>query len=192
MSEEIYEKLNAATAAVQEAEAAHKRQIEELMGPVLEALAEQGVRVFRVTGYTPSFNDGDACTHSTYWAFTLDGLVEEDGIEAFENLGFELSEETVAAYEEYNSINVPRSWQPGYTEEAEREASAKQEAAWDRVAETLGISFPPESAHSAIDKAIETVVAPFLTAAHDTNWVANYVYGEDGWDVTVGEYYCGW
>jgi hypothetical protein len=160
----------------EEAKVARKAAIE----PFLDALAASGeVSLIVVRGSTPGFNDGEPCEHSADMYVNIKSAVSEDLHD--NDLGFELPEELVEGL--------------------------KKESTWDRVARDYIVDHTAFAANVAlckehghvysepsadIMKALTAVIFDTAEEENDTNYFVTYVLKDGKFEVTTGEYDCGY
>jgi len=94
---DIMSKVDLAEKAIEAANLAHKKALEEAIEPALKYIAkEYGKELGLITliGYTPWFNDGEPCTHTSDVLYGYSGL-EDYGLEDRMGDWFEDEEEKI-------------------------------------------------------------------------------------------------
>lgn len=160
----------------EEAKAARKAAIE----PFLSALAESGeVSLIVVRGSTPSFNDGEPCEHSADMFVNIKAATEE---ELHDNdLGFELPEELV------DGLKRERTWN---REKRDYDVDATALAANIAICKEYGHVYGEPSAE--VMKALRAVIFDVAEEENVTNYFVTYVLKDGKFEVTTGEYDCGY
>jgi len=81
---EIMDKIAVTTKAIQDAKEAYSVALKEAVDPTLDHIAKNcgELDVITIIGYTPGFNDGEPCTHGSYWGFGW-GFLAGYGIEDY-------------------------------------------------------------------------------------------------------------
>jgi hypothetical protein len=101
-------KIEQSVKLMEEAEASYKKALEEAIAPGLDYIAKtygEQIQSIHIIAYTPVFNDGEPCEHSSDWGVGY-GWLENYGMEDLMKDWFEDEEERIE--ELMNAeINVP-------------------------------------------------------------------------------------
>jgi len=94
---DIMDKVAETTKAINDAKDAYSVALKEAVNPTLEHIAKEygnDIDIITIIGYTPGFNDGEPCTHSSDWGFGY-GYLEDFGLESYMEDWFEDDEEKI-------------------------------------------------------------------------------------------------
>ncbi|WP_065091460.1 hypothetical protein [Rhizobium leucaenae] len=160
----------------EEAKAARKAAIE----PFLEALAASGeVSLVVVRGHTPGFNDGEPCEHSAEMFVNIKKAKEEDVLDG--DFGIDLPEELVEGL--VDEVSYER---PSYKRIVNEGALAANIA----LCREHGHVYGEPSAE--ILKALNAVIFDTVEEENETNYYVTYVLTDGKFEVSTGEYDCGY
>ncbi|MEZ2132519.1 MULTISPECIES: hypothetical protein [unclassified Sinorhizobium] len=159
-----------------EAKAARAAAIE----PFLESLAATGeVSLIVVYGYTPGFNDGEPCVHSSSWHVNIEGAQDDDLFDL--DLDLDLPEEIT------KGLKPDRSWD-----------SAKSDYVTNVNARAENIALCRKHGHmflkpsDTIMKAISDVIYDTIEEEKGTNYYVTYTLKDGKFEKSEGYYYCGY
>lgn len=100
--ESIMNKIAETTKAIQAAKEAYSNALKEAVEPTLNHISKEygeQLNIITLIGYTPGFNDGEPCTHSSDWGvgygFLADHGLEDSMEEWFEDEEGEVQEELI-------------------------------------------------------------------------------------------------
>jgi len=94
---DIMNKIAETTKSIQMAKEAYTMALKEAVEPTLKHIAEtygSEIDIITIIGYTPGFNDGEPCTHSSDWGFGYKYL-EDFCLESYMEDWFEDDEEKI-------------------------------------------------------------------------------------------------
>lgn len=179
---------------VQEKEAALLKTLSDAVVPVFEAIAATGeVDIIYVYGYTPGFNDGDPCEHSTTVLTNLGEIFgEEKQEEYFLSEEFDLEDDEVGELlEGLDNVPYVSRYTDGVTDEQIAQYEADKKVFHDELSKALGVRWE-SPADADISKALETIVVPSLDREFGTNYQVLYRLKDGQFVRTDDEYECGW
>jgi hypothetical protein len=171
-------RIGAEIVALQE-EAKRKRQ--EAMKPFLEALAASGaVSIIVIKGYTPGFNDGEPCEHSADFYVNVEQIMDND-LHEDGDLGFELPEEIL------DGIQTDDAWNSTTRTYEEIPEAAEHNRALCRA---HGHVYSPPG--EEVMKAISALIFETAEEDYNTDYYITYVLKDGKFEVTNGDYDCGY
>ena len=185
--------LTDAVESIQTKEAELLKLLTDSVTPVLDVIAKMGtVGVIYVYGYTPGFNDGEPCEHTTNHLLGLQEVGDEERMEYFLSVVGKAAEDS-DALSELESLEYKSKWKGDPQEEIDQYYADKARL-YNAFASELGVPTTTVTGDDAraVNKAVSTVIIPALDREFGTNYQVAYLF-KDGQVVRVDdEYDCGY
>lgn len=180
--------LTAAVDAVKAKEAELLTILNDSVTPVLGALSELGtIGVLYIYGYTPGFNDGEPCEHSTDYFIGLEDIASEERLDEFLSMTGAESE----SLDEWADVPYKSKWQKDAEAEIE-EYESERARLWAKAMDELGFPETGEYDRKEVNAAIQSVVIPALDREFDTNYQVAYIFENGTFKRFDTEYDCGY